>query len=111
VAGMLGGTEDQWEAGYSYVSRGDFTRFRELTIAYDLPRRLYRAAGLGSATLSVSARNLKLWTGFDGADPESAAISSATVGVGGGVVGGNASGIPQARSWTMRFDLGVGGKR
>jgi hypothetical protein len=110
MAGLVGGTDDQYEAGNSYLSRGDFTRFRELTVAYDLPRRIYRAAGLGSATLSISARNLALWTSFDGADPESASISSETVGVGGGVIGGAASGIPQTRSWTIRFDLGLGGK-
>jgi hypothetical protein len=82
------------------VVRGDFTRLREVTAALELPPGMLRALRLRSATLSVSARNLALWTAFAGGDPESVRVR---------VTGLRASsgGIPQAREWTFRFDVGL----
>jgi TonB-linked SusC/RagA family outer membrane protein len=73
---------------YSPMASGDFTRLREVTVALDLPEGLVRAARLGRASLSVSVRNLALWTSFHDADPESSAI-------------------PQARAWAFRLDIGL----
>jgi TonB-linked SusC/RagA family outer membrane protein len=48
-----------------------FARLRELSAAYALPGALARAARANSATVTLSARNLKLWTNWTGVDPES----------------------------------------
>jgi TonB-linked SusC/RagA family outer membrane protein len=72
---------------YVPMESGDFTRLREVTVALDLPDGLVRALRLREASLSLSARNLALWTSYRGADPESFAI-------------------PQARAWAVRFDIG-----
>ncbi|HKT58955.1 MAG TPA: TonB-dependent receptor, partial [Gemmatimonadales bacterium] len=85
-------------AQYTLLEPGDFTRLREVTAALDLPVGVARALRVSSATLSLSARNLALWSGFSGPDPESASVN--------GVNGGQALGIPQGRSWALRLDLG-----
>jgi TonB-linked SusC/RagA family outer membrane protein len=55
-----------------YFQKGDYVRFRELSLQYtlsnDLAARLLRAR---SANIVASGRNLKLWTGYRGTDPES----------------------------------------
>lgn len=87
--------------GHTFVEPGDFTRFRELTVSIDLPTRWLTPTKLGSATLTLSGRNLALWSDFDGPDPE-----SAFVGLWNAAAGGTAEGIPQSRSWTLRLDFG-----
>lgn len=53
-----------------YFEKGDFVRLREVSASYRAPERLTRMLKAGSATLSLSGRNLALWTGYTGADPE-----------------------------------------
>ncbi len=84
--------------------KGDFTRLREVTAALDLPASLTRAMRLGSATLSVSARNLALWTDFGGPDPEAGDPNLFSVLW--SVAGGSAVGIPQNRTFSVRLDVG-----
>lgn len=82
-----------------YVNPGDFTRWRELTVTYDIPPRFLRLRALhlafSSASVSLQGRNLALWTGFHGSDPESLS----------GAVPGTSLGLPQDRSWSFRFDV------
>ncbi len=87
--------------------KGDFTRLREVTAALDLPVALTRAMRLRYATLSVSARNLALWTDFGGPDPEAGNpnfLSNLW-----NAAGGSAAGIPQSRTFSLRLDLGLSG--
>ena len=55
-----------------YFQKGDYVRFRELSMQYtlsnDLAAKLLRAR---NASIVASARNLKLWTAYRGTDPES----------------------------------------
>jgi hypothetical protein len=55
-----------------YQENGSFTRWAEASVSYNIHERFLRASRLGvrSATLSLSARNLKLWTDYTGLDPE-----------------------------------------
>ena len=56
---------------FGYIQRGDFTRFRELSITATLPQNLVRnLRGAKGASLTLSGRNLKLWSKYDGFDPE-----------------------------------------
>lgn len=82
---------------YFLIEPGDFTRFRELSIAVDIPSSVARALGMGTAALTLQGRNLALWTRYGGADPESAAVTT---------TGAQEYGIPQGRSWALRFDVG-----
>ncbi|MBW3554465.1 MAG: SusC/RagA family TonB-linked outer membrane protein [Gemmatimonadetes bacterium] len=60
---------DQTRTGY--VERADFYRWREISATFSVPsawtQRFQRAEGL---RLTVAGRNLALWTGYSGIDPE-----------------------------------------
>jgi len=80
--------------GFQFLERGDYIRLRELTLALDLPPALVRRFGGRSAVVHLSGRNLALWTDFGGPDVESLAEPRSV------------GGIPQGRTWTVRFDVG-----
>lgn len=90
---------EQATAAYSFrydlIEPGDFTRLREVSVSLDIPSGVTRWLRLSSGTLSLQGRNLALWTSYSGADPESADVES-----------NQAFGIPQGRSWALRFDVG-----
>jgi TonB-linked SusC/RagA family outer membrane protein len=52
------------------IEPADFVKVRELTFSYRVPTRLLRRLDLQGATLYVTGRNLRTWTGFSGGDPE-----------------------------------------
>ncbi len=56
----------------SYIQNGDFVRLRELSFTYDLPNRVLSSLGgkLQGASLTFAMQNVKLWTNYEGADPE-----------------------------------------
>jgi hypothetical protein len=49
---------------------GDFIRWRELSVTYMTPQRVAARVGAQDLSLTVAARNLKLWTRYPGVDPE-----------------------------------------
>lgn len=54
-----------------YMEKADFTRLREVSLNYDLPERLISRLRARSATFTVAARNIAVWTSYTGLDPES----------------------------------------
>jgi TonB-linked SusC/RagA family outer membrane protein len=61
------------EARDAFLQPGDFVRFRELGITWDVPGRYTAFMGpIQSASIGFAIQNLKLWTNkaFEGADPE-----------------------------------------
>jgi hypothetical protein len=85
----------------SPIVSSDFTRWREFAITSDLAPMLGGKLRLAHASVSVQVRNIALWTSYKGPDPESVP----GLGASGGNPGWGASGIPQGRSWTLRFDV------
>jgi TonB-dependent starch-binding outer membrane protein SusC len=62
----------------AFMQPGDFVRFRELGITWDVPQRwMSYVTGVESASIGLAIQNLRLWKndGFTGRDPE--VISSA----------------------------------
>lgn len=53
-----------------YVEKGDFLCLREMTLAYELPRRLLRKIGLAGVRVHVTGNNLHYFTDFKGLNPE-----------------------------------------
>jgi TonB-linked SusC/RagA family outer membrane protein len=53
-----------------YYDKADFVRFRELSVTYRVPERYLGAVRADGASLSLGGRNLALWTGWRGTDPE-----------------------------------------
>jgi hypothetical protein len=52
------------------VEDGSFVRFRELSLTYAAPRGLARLMRVQTVSLTAAVRNLALWTGYSGTDPE-----------------------------------------
>lgn len=88
------------------VVTSNFTRWRELSVSGDLPLSLRERMHLSRASASFQIRNLALWTPSSAPDVESipgfgtTAVNGAVAGSGPG-----AWGIPQPRTWTIRFDI------
>ena len=55
---------------FGYLENGQFWRFRELSATFNIPTSLLRRVGSSGASLSLGARNLKVWTKYKGSDPE-----------------------------------------
>ena len=53
-----------------YTEKGDYWRLRELSATLALPQRYASMLRAQNASLSLGAKNLKVWTDFKGTDPE-----------------------------------------
>ena len=84
---------------YGYLEDGSFIRWRELAVTYVLPNRLTRQLGGHEAQLTVTGRNLRLFTDYSGVDPE---VNSAP-GFGEGYSDNPTP--PAARYWLLRLNL------
>ncbi len=65
---------NKWDAGRNsliYIQDGSFVKLREITVAYTLPQTLAtRIPGARDVRLSLSGRNLGIWSDYWGSDPE-----------------------------------------
>jgi TonB-linked SusC/RagA family outer membrane protein len=56
---------------FSHISKADYLKFRELALSYTVPQRWTRALQGSRWTVTLSARNIGLWTKYKGkGDPE-----------------------------------------
>jgi hypothetical protein len=93
------------QANYMASLRGravpaNFVRLRELSASVTLPTPMTRALRLRSGSMSISTSNLALWTSYPGADPESRSFNR------NGLYSTPTLGVPQSRTWNVRFDAG-----
>lgn len=56
--------------GMNAIERADFVRWRDLSVTYRLPVDLIERLGLQNASFTLQGRNLAIWTGYSGVDPE-----------------------------------------
>ncbi|MHB1168347.1 MAG: hypothetical protein ACYC28_03600 [Longimicrobiales bacterium] len=54
----------------AYIQDGDFIRLREIALTFTMPDNLASALHATNASLTLGVRNLKLWSDYDGKDPE-----------------------------------------
>ncbi len=82
-----------------FYEDGNFTRFRELSVAYTLPQSWARAVRSSRWNVILTGRNLAVWTPFTGLDPETT--------VGNGDARGNEEffSTPPMRTWSFRMNL------
>ena len=66
VASLLHPSQTVW----GYMERGDFWKLREVSVRYTLPELITGRIGASRGTLTVSGRNLGVWTDYTGMDPE-----------------------------------------
>lgn len=86
-----------WVGSDIYVCDGSYFRIKTLQLGYTLPRNLTNKAFIESLRFYVSVDNLVTWTKYWGFDPEIAS-GGTSLGVDRGV-------YPQARTWTLGFNL------
>src|SRR6202044_2199207 len=55
-----------------FIEGASFTRLRELAVVFNAPPSIAHVIRARNATVTLSARNLALWTSFRGLDPEEA---------------------------------------
>jgi TonB-linked SusC/RagA family outer membrane protein len=53
-----------------FIVDGSWTKLREVSLSYDIPQKIISKAKLGSASLSLSGRNLFIWSPLNYVDPE-----------------------------------------
>ncbi len=53
-----------------YLEKADFTKLREVSVSYTVPRRYTQRASVDAFTLTLTAHNLYTWTDYTGLDPE-----------------------------------------
>ncbi len=93
--------------GLNLAEKGDFLRWRELSFTYTAPASFAQKLGLNSLALNLSGRNLTMWTGYSGIDPE---MNSNSRGSGGSLSNNFEDGIdawgfplPRRLSLSVRF--------
>ena len=98
-------------SGLNVVDRSDYIRLRELSLTYDA-RSLASRLGLETLAITATGRNLLLWTGYYGVDPQA---NNTGRGGGSGGLGGLESnfllnvdmyGLPQQRRFAIGFRAG-----
>ena len=73
----------------------------ELTFSFDVLDRYAEKAGAHRASLSLSGRNLGLWTPYQGFEPEAMFLG----GTRGGNVAWEQTTLPQLRTWIFSINL------
>jgi TonB-dependent SusC/RagA subfamily outer membrane receptor len=79
------------------IEDASFTKFRELTLAYDLPTQLLGMLNVQRASLALSGRNLHTWTSYSGLEPEAMFNGGSR----GGFAAFEQAALPQLRQWTI----------
>ena len=66
VASLLHSSQTVW----GYMEQGDFWKLREVSIRYDLPEFITSQLRASRGSITISGRNLGVWTDYTGMDPE-----------------------------------------
>lgn len=82
-----------------YVYDGSYLRLKNISLGYTLPRTWTQKVGISRFRVYVMAENLITWTKYHGFDPE--------IGSGGRSLGIDKGIYPQARIWTIGFNLSL----
>ena len=83
------------------VFKGDFVKLRNLSLSYNIPKKMLDRVKISSLRFYVSGQNLAIWTKYPGPDPEVSSNGQATTGQG---VDRNT--IGNARTVTVGLNVG-----
>jgi TonB-dependent starch-binding outer membrane protein SusC len=53
-----------------YIEKADFIKLRDLSLSYTVPRQWLAKTGAEGATITLTGKNLALWSDYSGIDPE-----------------------------------------
>jgi len=85
-----------------FLEKGDFIRFRTITLGYTIPRKMLTKAGIETIRAYVQAFNPFIITKYTGLDPDVSTSGTVQSNVGLGV---DARGAPQSRIITVGLNL------
>ncbi len=82
------------------VEDGSYIRIRQVSLSYELPKSLLTKTPFSGLAVTLFANNAKLWTKYDGVDPETSLAGPA-----------NAQGLdyfnnPATKSYGIRLSVG-----
>jgi hypothetical protein len=86
---------------YGFLENASFVRWRELAVTYSLPDAFARRIRAQTVNLTATGRNLHLFTGYSGVDPE----VNSSPGFGEGY--SDSPTLPPVRYWLLRINLGL----
>ena len=89
--------ETNWQVSDLYVCDGSYLRIKNMSLGYTLPAKLTRRAFIERFRIYGMVENLVTWTKYWGFDPEIAS-GGTSLGIDRGV-------YPQARTWTVGFNI------
>jgi TonB-linked SusC/RagA family outer membrane protein len=84
-----------------FVEDGSWVRLRDVSLTYSLPKKIVNGARLKSVDVSVYGRNLLLFTGYTGVDPETNFAGPNTS------IGVDAFGTPTTRSYGVSLRVSL----
>lgn len=95
-----------------FIEDGSWIRLRDVTLSYSLPPSAVNRLKLSSAEIGVYGRNLLLFTGYTGTDPETNFAGPATPETGATAgpfpsMGVDAFGTPTTRSFGITLNVGI----
>ena len=67
---VYGGNMNSNKYSSRYLEDGSYLRLRNLTLAYDLPKKYAEKIKINSLRITLSMDNLKTWTKYSGPDPD-----------------------------------------
>ena len=89
--------ETNWQMSDLYVCDGSYLRIKNMSLGYTLPAKITRRAFIERFRIYGMVENLVTWTKYWGFDPEIAS-GGTSLGIDRGV-------YPQARTWTVGFNI------
>lgn len=91
--------EMNWYASDLYVKDGSYLRLKNISLGYTIPAKYTQKIGINRFRIYVMAENLFTWTKYDGYDPE--------IGTDAQSIGYDKGIYPQARTWTIGFNVSL----
>ena len=83
------------------VENGGFTRIRQVSLTYTLPKNIFGKNHYSNLSFTIFANNLKIWTKYDGVDPETSLGGPANI------QGLDYFNNPGTKSYGLRLNLGL----
>jgi TonB-dependent starch-binding outer membrane protein SusC len=98
---------NSWKGGQNslaYIETGSYTALREVAVTYDVPSRFFSLFNgrVSQVRLSLTGRNLYLWTKYWGMDPDAAQFGNQAV-----RINVDHSPYPLSRSFFLSIDVGT----
>jgi hypothetical protein len=98
---------NSWKGGQNalaYIEDGSYTALREVSVTYDVPSRFFSMVSgrVSAVRLSLTGRNLYMWTKYWGMDPDAAQFGNQAV-----RINVDHSPYPLSRSFFFSIDVGT----